>query len=115
MYKRQSSIYGIVGSTGTTAYHSAKGSVRTFTKAVAIQYAPDLIRCNSVHPGFADTGMTAAVHADPEEWNKRVSQTPIGRMGTAEDIAWGCVFLGSDESSFMTGAELVIDGGMTAQ
>jgi NAD(P)-dependent dehydrogenase (short-subunit alcohol dehydrogenase family) len=110
-----SSIYGIVGSTGTTAYHSAKGSVRTFTKAVAIQYAPDLIRCNSVHPGFADTGMTAAVHADPEEWNKRVSQTPIGRMGTAEDIAWGCVFLGSDESSFMTGAELVIDGGMTAQ
>jgi len=55
------------------------------------------------------------VHADPEEWNKRVSQTPIGRMGTAEDIAWGCVFLGSDESSFMTGAELVIDGGMTAQ
>ena len=110
-----SSIYGIVGSTGTTAYHSAKGSVRTFTKAVAIQYAPDLIRCNSVHPGFADTGMTAAVHANPEEWNKRVSQTPIGRMGTAEDIAWGCVFLGSDESSFMTGAELVIDGGMTAQ
>ena len=110
-----SSIYGIVGSTGTTAYHSAKGSVRTFTKAAAIQYAPDLIRSNSVHPGFADTGMTAAVHADPEEWNKRVSQTPIGRMGTAEDIAWGCVFLGSDESSFMTGAELVIDGGMTAQ
>ena len=59
--------------------------------------------------------MTAAVHADPEQWKKRVSQTPIGRMGTAEDIAWGCVFLGSDESSFMTGAELVIDGGMTAQ
>ncbi len=102
-----SSIYGIVGSTGTTAYHSAKGSVRTFTKAAAIQYAPVLIRCNS--------GMTAAVHADPQEWNKRVSQTPIGRMGTAEDIAWGCVFLAADESSFITGAELVIDGGMTAQ
>ena len=110
-----SSIYGIVGSTGTTAYHSAKGSVRTFTKAAAIQYAPDLIRCNSVHPVFADTGMTAAILANPEQWQKRVDQTPIGRMGTAEDIAWGCGFLGSDESSFMTGAELGIDGGMTAQ
>ena len=110
-----SSIYGIVGSPGTTAYHSSKGAVRTFTKAAAIQYAPEKIRCNSVHPGFADTQMTATLHSNPVQWQKRVDQTPLGRMGTAEDIAWGCVFLASDESSFMTGAELVIDGGMTAQ
>ncbi|SVC04163.1 uncharacterized protein METZ01_LOCUS257017, partial [marine metagenome] len=71
--------------------------------------------CNSVHPGFADTQMTAELHGDPVQWQKRVDQTPLGRMGTAEDIAWGCVFLASDESGFMTGAELVIDGGMTAQ
>ena len=110
-----SSIYGIVGSPGTTAYHSSKGAVRTFTKAAAIQYAPEKIRCNSVHPGFADTQMTAVLHADPVQWKIRVDKTPLGRMGTAEDIAWGCVFLASDESGFMTGAELVIDGGMTAQ
>jgi NAD(P)-dependent dehydrogenase (short-subunit alcohol dehydrogenase family) len=110
-----SSIYGIVGSIGSTAYHSSKGAVRTFTKAAAVQYAPEKIRCNSVHPGFADTQMTAEIHGDPVQWKIRVDKTPLGRMGTAEDIAWGCVFLASDESSFMTGAELVIDGGMTAQ
>ena len=59
--------------------------------------------------------MTAEIHGDPVQWKIRVDKTPLGRMGTAEDIAWGCVFLASDESSFMTGAELVIDGGMTAQ
>ncbi len=110
-----SSIYGIVGSIGSTAYHSSKGAVRTFTKAAAVQYAPEKIRCNSVHPGFADTQMTAELHADPVQWQVRVDKTPLGRMGTAEEIAWGCVFLASDESRFMTGAELVIDGGMTAQ
>ena len=110
-----SSIAGIVGLTSSASYSASKGAVRLLTKSTAVQYGPERIRCNSVHPGFAATGMTAAIHANPEQWQKRVSQTPIGRIGTAEDIAWGCVFLGSDESSFMTGAELIIDGGMTAQ
>ena len=110
-----SSIYGIVGSKGGTSYHSAKGGVRTFTKATAIQYAAENIRANSIHPGFADTGMTAELHAQPDEHARRISQTPIGRMGTPEDMAWGCLYLASDESSFMTGIELPIDGGMTAQ
>jgi len=110
-----SSIYGIVGSKGGTSYHSAKGGVRTFTKATAIQYAAENIRSNSIHPGFADTGMTAELHAQPDEHARRISQTPIGRMGTPEDMAWGCLYLASDESSFVTGVELPIDGGMTAQ
>ena len=110
-----SSIYGIVGSKGGTSYHSAKGGVRTFTKATAIQYAAENIRANSIHPGFADTGMTAELHAQPDEHARRISQTPIGRMGTPEDVAWGCLYLASDESSFVTGVELPIDGGMTAQ
>ena len=110
-----SSIYGIVGSKGGTSYHSAKGGVRTFTKATAIQYAAEKIRSNSIHPGFADTGMTAELHAQPDEHARRISQTPIGRMGTPEDMAWGCLYLASDESSFVTGVELPIDGGMTAQ
>ncbi len=110
-----SSIYGLVGSVGSSAYHSAKGAVRNLTKAAAIQYAPEGIRANSIHPGFADTGMTAELHAQPEEYANRVGKTPIGRMGTADDIAWGCVYLASDEASFVTGAELVIDGGMVAQ
>jgi cyclopentanol dehydrogenase len=110
-----SSIYGIVGSKSATSYHSAKGGVRTFTKATAIQYASENIRSNSIHPGFADTAMTAEFHAKPEERARRISQTPIGRMGTPEDMAWGCLYLASDESSFVTGIELPIDGGMTAQ
>ena len=69
----------------------------------------------SVSKGESDLNKLASTYQNIEQWQKRVDQTPIGRMGTAEDIAWGCVFLGSDESSFMTGAELVIDGGMTAQ
>ena len=110
-----SSIYGIVGSKSATSYHSAKGGVRTFTKATAIQYAAENIRSNSIHPGFADTGMTAELHAQPDEHARRISQPPIGRMGTPEDMAWGCLYLASDESSFVTGVELPIDGGMTAQ
>ncbi len=110
-----SSIYGIVGSKSGTAYHSAKGAVRTFTKSVAIQYAPEQIRVNSIHPGFADTGMTAELHAQPEERARRIGLTPLGRIGTPEDMAWGCVYLASDESSYVTGLELVIDGGMIAQ
>ena len=110
-----SSIYGIVGSETSAAYHASKGAVRIFTKAAAIQYAAEGIRVNSVHPGFVDSPMTAASHALPEVHNLRISRTPLGRMGTPEDIAAGILYLASDESSFVTGSELVIDGGMTAR
>ena len=110
-----SSIYGIVGSETSAAYHASKGAVRIFTKSAAIQYANEGIRVNSVHPGFVDSPMTAASHALPEVHDLRVGRTPLGRMGTPEDIAAGILYLASDESSFVTGSELVIDGGMTAR
>ena len=110
-----SSIYGLVGSNSGASYHASKGAVRIFTKSAAIQYAKDGIRVNSVHPGFVDSPLTESYHAQPEIREARVGATPLGRMGIPEDIAPGILFLASDESSFVTGSELVIDGGMTAQ
>jgi NAD(P)-dependent dehydrogenase (short-subunit alcohol dehydrogenase family) len=109
-----SSICGIVGSHANAAYHASKGAVRIFSKAAAIQYAPDKIRVNSVHPGFVDTPMTVPGHSNPDVARKRMEATPLGRFGTPYDIAAGCLYLASDESSWVTGSELVIDGGMTA-
>jgi NAD(P)-dependent dehydrogenase (short-subunit alcohol dehydrogenase family) len=109
-----SSICGIVGSHANAAYHASKGAVRIFSKAAAIQYAPDRIRVNSVHPGFVDTPMTKPGHSNPEIAKKRMEATPLGRFGVPADIAAGCLYLASDESSWVTGSELVIDGGMTA-
>lgn len=114
-----SSIYGLVGAADVPPYHASKGAVRLMTKNDALIYAPDQIRVNSIHPGFIWTPMvenhlrsigdlecgraaTAALH-------------PLGRMGEPDDIAWGCVYLASDEARFVTGAELVIDGGYTAR
>ena len=110
-----SSIYGLVGSVTSSAYHASKGAVRIFNKSTAIQYASENIRANSVHPGFVDSPMTRAHHDDPNIQEERVAKMPLGRMGQPEDIASGILYLASDESSFVTGAELVIDGGMTAQ
>ena len=109
-----SSICGIVGSHANAAYHASKGAVRVFSKAAAIQYAPDKIRVNSVHPGFVDTPMTEPGHSNPDVAKQRMDATPLGRFGTPADIAAGCLYLASDESSWVTGSELVIDGGMTA-
>jgi cyclopentanol dehydrogenase len=109
-----SSICGMVGSHGNAAYHASKGAVRIFSKAAAIQYAPDGIRVNSVHPGFVDTPMTRLGHANPEIARRRLEATPLGRFGTPADVAAGCLYLASDESAWVTGSELVIDGGMTA-
>ncbi len=109
-----SSIYGIVGSVHNAAYHASKGAVRTLSKSAAAQYAAEGIRVNSVHPGFVDTPMTETVHSSPELARPRLDQTPMGRFGQPADIANGWLFLASDESGWMTGAELVIDGGMTA-
>ena len=109
-----SSICGIVGSFSNAAYHASKGAVRIFSKSAAIQYASDKIRVNSVHPGFVDTPMTKPGHANPEVAQQRLDATPLGRFGVPRDIAMGCLFLASDDSAWVTGSELVIDGGMTA-
>ncbi len=109
-----SSIYGIVGSATSAAYHASKGAVRIFTKSAAVQYASEGIRVNSVHPGFVDSPMTAQHHAVPQVRQDRTGKTPLGRLGVPEDIAPGILYLASDEASFVTGSELVIDGGMIA-
>ncbi len=84
-----SSICGIVGSHSNAAYHASKGAVRIFSKAAAIQYAPDQIRVNSIHPGFVDTPMTKPGHSNPEVAQVRLDATPLGRFGTPADIAAG--------------------------
>ena len=109
-----SSICGIVGSLANAAYHASKGSVRIFSKAAAIQYAKDQVRVNSVHPGFVDTPMARPGLLGNESGRARMEATPLGRFGKPIDIAMGCLYLASDESAWVTGSELVIDGGMTA-
>ena len=110
-----SSIHAITGTPTLAAYHAAKGAVRSFTKMAAIQYAGENIRVNSVHPGYTMTPLTRPGLEDPEVGPLVISRIPVGRLGRPEEIAAGIVFLASDESSYMTGAELVIDGGVTAQ
>ncbi len=106
-----SSIFGIVGSPAGAAYHASKGAARTFSKAAAVQLAKDNIRVNSVHPGFTDTPMTTDIHSDPAIHKYRVDMTPLGRLGKPNDIAYGVLYLASDEAAWVTGIELVIDGG----
>ena len=111
-----SSTAGIVGSLeGSPSYTATKGAVRLFTKSTAIQHAKDGIRCNSVHPGPIDTEMIRDTTTDPDRWAARLRRLPMGRVGTAADIAYGVLYLASDEASFVTGTELVIDGGTTAE
>jgi NAD(P)-dependent dehydrogenase (short-subunit alcohol dehydrogenase family) len=109
-----SSICGIVGSFANAAYHAAKGAVRIFSKSAAIQCAKFRIRVNSVHPGFVDTPMTNLARRDREVVQAWLGATPLGRFGTPRDVALGCLYLASDESAWVTGSELVIDGGLTA-
>jgi NAD(P)-dependent dehydrogenase (short-subunit alcohol dehydrogenase family) len=109
-----SSICGIVGSFANAAYHASKGAVRIFSKSAALQYAKDQIRVNSVHPGFVDTPMARPGLLGNESGKARMDATPLGRFGTPIDIAMGCLYLASDEAAWVTGSELVIDGGMTA-
>ncbi|GJH12651.1 glucose 1-dehydrogenase [Caballeronia novacaledonica] len=107
------SIWGNVGVPGAAAYNAAKGGVRNMTKNAAVTYAPENIRVNSVHPGLIRTPL---VEAQSDDMNAGIiKSTPMGRMGTPEEVAAGCVFLAGDESSFVTGSELVIDGGYLAQ
>lgn len=111
-----SSTAGLVGSLdGSASYTATKGAVRLLTKSTAVQYAKDGIRCNSVHPGPIDTPMIQDTLNDPVRLERRMRRLPLGRVGTPEDIAYGVLYLASDESSFVTGTELVIDGGTTAE
>ena len=110
-----SSTAGLVGSpNGSASYTATKGSVRLFTKSTAIQHAGDGIRCNSIHPGPIETDMIADTLNDPANMALRMQRLPLGRVGKPSEIAYGAIYLASDESSFVTGAELVIDGGTTA-
>jgi NAD(P)-dependent dehydrogenase (short-subunit alcohol dehydrogenase family) len=110
-----SSICGLLGSYSSAAYHSSKGAVRLLSKAAAIQCAADRVRVNSIHPGFVETPMTAAAHASNSIAKERMDATPLGRFGSPYDIAMGCVYLASDEAAWITGSELVIDGGVVAR
>ena len=109
-----SSVFGNVGSLGDSVYSAAKGAVRTFTKATAVQHAKDGIRANSVHPGWGMTPMTVDPFSDPDILDPKLATVPIGRLARPEEIGYGILFFASDEASFATGAELVIDGGRIA-
>jgi NAD(P)-dependent dehydrogenase (short-subunit alcohol dehydrogenase family) len=116
-----SSIYGLVSAPDVPPYHASKGAVRLMSKTDALIYAPDGIRVNSVHPGFIWTPMVEnylrdSGAADLEAGRRNVGLLhPLGHMGDVDDIAWAVVYLASEEAKFVTGAELVIDGGYTAR
>ncbi len=109
------SIYTVVGDVLGTAYAAGKGALRSLTRMAAVQYAAENIRVNGVFPGFVETGMTRDLHSKPENRKHRIELTPLGRLAVPEDIAYGIVYLASDESSYMTGTELVIDGGISSR
>jgi len=115
-----SSIYGIIGAPDIPPYHASKGAVRLMTKTDALIYAKEKIRVNSIHPGYIWTPLVEALGKDAPEGvekfrEKLDSMHPVGHVGEPDDIAWGVVYLASEESKFVTGSELVIDGGYTAR
>jgi len=110
-----SSGAGIIGNEKVVAYSASKGAVRSLTKTVAIEYASKGIRCNSVHPAVTETDMGLSLFTNQEQLEFAIANNPMGRIGQPEDIANGILFLASDESSYMNGSELRIDGGNTAR
>jgi NAD(P)-dependent dehydrogenase (short-subunit alcohol dehydrogenase family) len=114
-----SSIYGLVSAPDVPPYHASKGAVRLMSKTDALIYAPEKIRVNSIHPGFIWTAMVEGyLHDQPDQAAARAGVDalhPLGHIGEPDDIAWACVYLASDEAKFVTGAELVVDGGYTAR
>jgi len=110
-----SSIMGLVGSAGGhPAYNASKGAVRIFSKAMAVRHGKENIRVNSVHPGFMPP-MASGIAYDQEQRRGSLEQTPLGREGRIEEVANAVLFLASDEASYITGAELAVDGGFTAK
>lgn len=109
------SICGLVGHKFTNeTYTTSKGAVTLLTKSVAVRYARDNIRCNSIHPGTVDTPMVQELFKDPEKKRERLDEVPLGRLASARDVANAALFLASDEAAFITGVALPVDGGMTA-
>jgi NAD(P)-dependent dehydrogenase (short-subunit alcohol dehydrogenase family) len=110
-----SSISGVVGQTMVhMSYNAAKGAVRIMTKSTAVQFGKDRIRCNSVHPGLMPPMRTSGATADPEVRAKMLRAVPLGRTGEVDEVANAILFLASDEASYVTGAELYVDGGYLA-
>jgi NAD(P)-dependent dehydrogenase (short-subunit alcohol dehydrogenase family) len=112
-----SSVAGMVGIASCVAYGAAKGGVRIMSKSIAVEGAKDNIRCNSVHPGVIWTNMQAEAtgQSDPSGVDVSAERVPLGRIGYPEDIANCVLYLASDESNYVTGAEFTVDAGMTAQ
>lgn len=108
-----SSIYGIAGAGTATAYQGTKGAVRLMSKSAAMEFVADNIRVNSIHPGMFDTHLFET-SVPKAVWAPLIQMVPMKRFGRLEEIAYPALFLASDESSFMTGAELVVDGGYTS-
>ncbi len=109
-----SSIYGIVGAEVRAAYVASKGAVTNLTRGMALDYAQDNIRVNCICPGFVETPLVAGVIKTPEEYQALADKHPMCRLGQPEEIAYGALYLASDESAFVTGIALPIDGGYTA-
>jgi cyclopentanol dehydrogenase len=110
-----SSIYGIVGTGRYAAYHASKGAIRLLTKTAALEFAKDRIRVNSIHPGFIQTPLNKDSFANKKTLEQFQELTPWPHLGLPEDVAYGALYLASDESTFVTGTELMIDGGYTAR
>jgi NAD(P)-dependent dehydrogenase (short-subunit alcohol dehydrogenase family) len=107
-----SSVYGVIGTESQASYHAAKGALRAMTRQAAVELAPLGVRVNAVLPGVIDTPMMA--DAPPETLERLMARTPLHRLGRADEVAWAVLFLASDEASFVTGAELAVDGGYLA-
>jgi len=115
-----SSVYGLVSDANVPPYHAAKGAVALMTKTDALLYARDRIRVNSIHPGHVATPIHEWVRNGSEADRKRIIRLlgldyPIGHIGEVEDVAYGILYLASDEAKFVTGAQLVVDGGYSAR
>jgi NAD(P)-dependent dehydrogenase (short-subunit alcohol dehydrogenase family) len=110
-----SSICGLIGHKYTTeAYTVTKGAVTLLTKTIAVRYAKDNIRCNSIHPSTVDTPLMQALFKDPSRKEERIGEVPLGRLAAASDVANAALYLASDEASFLNGVSLPVDGGTTA-